>query len=52
MGQARVRPRIDLCNVFNANSLQGVIARYGPTWLRVNDVMNGRIVKFGAQLDF
>ena len=52
VGQARVRPRIDLYNVFNANSVQGVIARYGPTWLRVNDVMNGRIVKFGAQLDF
>ena len=52
VGRARLRPRIDLNNVFNANSVQVVVSRYGPNWLRPSDVMNGRIVKFGAQLDF
>ena len=52
MGQTRLRPRLDVYNVFNANSVLGLNTRFGPSWLRPSDVLGGRMVKVGAQLDF
>jgi hypothetical protein len=52
IGQARLRPRVDLYNVFNANSVQAVNTRYGPSWLQPGDNLSGRMVKVGAQIDF
>ena len=52
MGEARLRPRVELLNLFNANSVQAVNTRYGPSWLRPGDNLNGRMVKVGAQIDF
>jgi hypothetical protein len=50
--QGRLRPRIEFHNLFNANSVQAVNTRYGPSWLQPGDNLNGRMVKVGAQLDF
>jgi hypothetical protein len=52
VGQTRLRPRIDIYNLFNANSVQSLTTRYGPTWLTPGEVLSGRLVKIGAQFDF
>jgi hypothetical protein len=52
MRQGRLRPRIEFHNLFNANSVQAVNTRYGPSWLQPGDNLNGRMVKVGAQPDF
>ena len=50
----RLRPRLDVYNLFNANSATGVSTRYSPTttYLRPNGILAGRFFKFGAQVEF
>jgi hypothetical protein len=52
VGKGRIRGWVDLYNVFNANTVLGVVGRLGPTWLLPTSVLGGRLVKFGGQLDF
>jgi len=40
-----------LFNLFNANSILQEIYTYGASWLQPNLILQGRLVKFGAQLD-
>jgi hypothetical protein len=42
----------DVYNLFNARTILGVNTRYGPSWLQPTSVLGGRLVKFGAQVDF
>ena len=39
-------------NLFNAGTVLGVNARYGPAWLQPNAVLGGRLFEFSAQVDF
>ena len=39
-------------NVFNANSVLGVINRYRQAWLTPTGILQARFVKFGVQVDF
>jgi hypothetical protein len=48
----RVQASIELYNVFNERPAQGVISTYGATWLRPSLILGGRLLKFGAQIDF
>ena len=56
-GRTRVRFMVDLYNLFNSNavltrsSFQG-LDTYGPAWGRPTGVLEGRLFKVGAQLDF
>ena len=52
LGRARVQPRLDVYNLFNASDVQSMITRYGPTWMNASDILAGRLVKAGAQIDF
>jgi hypothetical protein len=52
VGQTQVRPRVDVYNVLNANSVQSLTTRYGPTWLTPGEILSGRLVKIGVQLEF
>ena len=52
IGQARLRPRVDVYNLFNAGDVQSLNSNYGPAWLTPGNVLLGRMVKVGAQFDF
>jgi hypothetical protein len=52
MGRMRLQPRFDVYNLFNASDVQSLNTRYGATWLNAGSILAGRLVKFGAKLDF
>lgn len=49
---ARVELQFDLYNAFNANPTLAFTNRYGPRYLVPVTILDGRIIKFGAQLTF
>jgi hypothetical protein len=48
----RVRGNLDVHNVFNAGNVLNLQRQFGPTYLNVLQIMGGRLVKVGAQIDF
>ena len=48
----KLRGNLDVANLFNANSVLNVQRQYGPTYLNVLQIMGGRLMKVGLQLDF
>ena len=52
MGRARLVPRLDVYNVFNSAAVLRINDRLGASYLMPTDVLGGRVVKFGGQLDF
>ena len=48
----RIRGSVDLANLFNASNVLNLQRQYGPTYLNVLQIMGGRLVKLGVQLDF
>jgi hypothetical protein len=51
-GRTRVRAVADLYNVFNNNAVLGRNNVYGPAWGRPDQVLQARMFKLGAGLDF
>jgi hypothetical protein len=51
-GRTRVQPRFDVYNVLNASAVIAMLTRYGSAWLLPNDIYQGRMYKFGIQVDF
>ena len=51
-GRARVQGQLDVYNVFNANTVLTENVAYGAAWLRPTQILSGRFVKFGGQIDF
>ena len=52
VNRTRLQARLDLFNVFNANPVLGQTNTYGTSWLRPTSILNGRLAKFGIQVDF
>ena len=55
LGSRRLQAMFDLYNLFNANPVQTLNTRYsgnGSTWLTPLSILNGRLLKLGAQFDF
>jgi hypothetical protein len=52
LGKARLQGTLDLYNVFNQRVAQAINTTYGAAWLRPTAILGGRLVKFGAQVDF
>jgi hypothetical protein len=52
MARARLQANIDLYNALNAGSVLTINTTYGGNWLRPTSVLQGRLLKFGAQVDF
>jgi hypothetical protein len=53
LGSARrLQANVDLYNVTNSSSILGVNNTYGSNWQRPTSVLQGRLLKFGAQFDF
>jgi hypothetical protein len=50
--RVRVDPTLDVDNLFNRSTVLGINTRYGPSWLTPTQILPGRLVKFGAQLNF
>jgi carboxypeptidase family protein len=48
----RVTGSVDVYNVLNRSDITGYNTTFGPVWLRPTNLLSGRWVKFGVQLDF
>jgi hypothetical protein len=48
----RVEPKIELFNLFNANSVEQINTQYGPSWQNVTGVLPPRLVKVGFKVDW
>jgi hypothetical protein len=51
-GKSRIRGNFDVYNIFNASNVLRITDRWGPSWLNAVQIMGGRLMKVGAQVDF
>jgi hypothetical protein len=52
LGRYRTSLNFDLANALNANDVLGANATYGTVWLAPISIMNARLIKLSAQVDF
>jgi hypothetical protein len=52
VSRIRLQPQVDFYNLFNANDILSYNNTYGPAWQRPTSIMQGRILKFGVQIDW
>jgi len=50
--KARILGNVDLYNMFNASPTLALNTTYGSAWLRPLQILQGRLLKFSAQIDF
>jgi hypothetical protein len=50
--RGRIQANVDLYNAFNASSILAITNTYGQLWLRPTQILQGRLLKFGGQIDF
>ena len=48
----RVRLHIDLYNLGNSSGIQGLNTTFGGKWLTPTSIVQGRLLKIAAQIDF
>jgi hypothetical protein len=48
----RLRPSLDIYNLFNAATVLAMNTTYGASWKDVTQILNGRQLRFSAQFDF
>jgi hypothetical protein len=51
-GNKRLQAMFDAYNVFNNAAVLSINTRSGPQWRRPTNILDARILKFGAQLNF
>jgi hypothetical protein len=51
-GRVRVKPLVDVYNVFNANTVLSDNNTFNALWPRPITLLGGRLFKFGADIDF
>ena len=51
-GNRRVSASVDLYNLMNSSAILTVNNTVGPNWRTPTSILQGRLIKFGAQLDF
>jgi hypothetical protein len=52
LGWSRLRASLDVYNVLNSNSVQGVVTSYGSRWLRPTSFLSARLARITASLEF
>ena len=53
IGRFRIQgQKFDMYNLLNANNVLADRTTYGATWLTPTTILDGRLLKFGAQLEF
>jgi outer membrane receptor protein involved in Fe transport len=50
--RTRLEAQFDLYNALNASPILSLNTRYGSAWLTPTEVLAGRLLKFGVQMDF
>ena len=50
--RVKIQGNFDLYNFLNANTILGVVTTYGSRWLEPTQVLEARLIKFSAQIDF
>ena len=50
--RARLQGNFDVYNLFNASSVLVMNSRIGSQWQFAQQVLGGRLLKFGAQVNF
>ncbi|PYQ95003.1 MAG: hypothetical protein DMF96_23935 [Acidobacteria bacterium] len=48
----RVEPQFDIYNVLNASPILAVNTTYGPQWRTPTQILSGRLLKLGVQMNF
>lgn len=51
IGKVRIEGNFDVYNLF-ASPILSMITRFGPEWLNAQEILAGRLVRFGAQINF
>ena len=51
-GTRRLRPSLDVYNLLNASNVINENITYGPAWRDAVQILSGRLLRIGAQLDF
>jgi hypothetical protein len=52
VGGGRLQGTVSVFNLLNGNKITLLNTQYGTSWLQPLQIMQGRLVKFGAQFDF
>ena len=52
VGKGHVQANFDVYNMTNASPILSQNVTYGPSWLKPNEILSGRLIKFSAQLEF
>ena len=52
IGTARIQANVDAYNLFNVNTPVTLFGTYNARWGQPTQVLDGRLVKFSAQIDF
>jgi hypothetical protein len=52
VGRSRIHGMLDLYNVLNGSAILSENSRYGSAWLTPRQILDARLVKFGARVDF
>ena len=48
----RLQGMFDIYNALNGNAILAINTTFGPSWLVPQQILDGRIFKFGGQIDF
>jgi hypothetical protein len=52
VGSRRIQANVDAYNLFNTNTPVTLFGTYNARWGQPTQVLDGRLVKFSAQIDF
>jgi Carboxypeptidase regulatory-like domain/TonB-dependent Receptor Plug Domain len=52
VGRSRIQGMLDVFNVFNASPVLTLNNTFGSAWQRPQSILQGRLLKLGAQIDF
>jgi hypothetical protein len=52
LGKMRLQGNLDVFNVVNSNTVLAVNQTYGASWLQPTQILPGRMLKLGFQVDF
>jgi len=48
----KIQANLDVFNVFNSSTVLQVNSTFGQNWLKPTQILDGRLLKFGVQVDF